>query len=156
MLYLRCVEEDVAKYILEEVHEGICGDHIGSRSLVSKIIKTGYFWPTKIGSSSPPIKSRPIFSDFNTDKLKHMHIKNLMVKHKLCHLQHIYFLSNVSAIKSFTTFVITRLWVMECRPHELVNFSPCTWWVTVKVVNFFVALSITLISYLPTPLAISP
>ena len=46
MPYLRCVEEDEAKYILEEVQEEICGDHIGPRSLVSKIIKTGYYWPT--------------------------------------------------------------------------------------------------------------
>ena len=46
MSYLKCVKEDEAKYILEEVHEGICGDHIGSRSLISKIIKIGYFWPT--------------------------------------------------------------------------------------------------------------
>ena len=43
MPYLRCVEEDEAKYILEEVQEEICGDHIGLRSLVSKIIKTGYY-----------------------------------------------------------------------------------------------------------------
>ena len=40
------VEEDEAKYILEEIHEGICGDHIGPRSLVSKIIRIGYFWLT--------------------------------------------------------------------------------------------------------------
>lgn len=46
MAYLRCVEEEEAKYILEEVHEGVCRDHIGLRSLVSKIIKTGYYWPT--------------------------------------------------------------------------------------------------------------
>ena len=46
MPYLRCVEEDKAKYILEVVHEGIYGDHAGLRSLVSKIIRTGYFWPT--------------------------------------------------------------------------------------------------------------
>ena len=45
MPYL-CVEEDEAKYILEEIHEGICGDHIGPRSLVSKIIRIGYFWLT--------------------------------------------------------------------------------------------------------------
>ena len=45
MPYLRCVEEDKAKYILEMVHEGIYGDHAGLRSLVSKIIRTGYFWP---------------------------------------------------------------------------------------------------------------
>ena len=46
MPYLKCVEEDEAKYILKEVHEGICGDHTGPRSLVSKIIRIGYFWPT--------------------------------------------------------------------------------------------------------------
>ena len=40
---LRCVEEDGAKYILEEVYEGICGDHTSSRSLVSKIIRTSYY-----------------------------------------------------------------------------------------------------------------
>ena len=31
MPYLRYVEEDKAKYILEEVHERICGDHTGLR-----------------------------------------------------------------------------------------------------------------------------
>ena len=46
MPYLKCVEEDEAKYILEEIHKGLCGDHAGLRSLVSKIIKTGYVWLT--------------------------------------------------------------------------------------------------------------
>ena len=41
--YLRCVEEEKAKYILEEVHEGICSDHIGAKSLIRKIIRAGYF-----------------------------------------------------------------------------------------------------------------
>ena len=45
MPYLKCVDEDEAKYILKEVHEGVCRDHVGSRSLVSKVIRTGYFWP---------------------------------------------------------------------------------------------------------------
>ena len=43
MPYLKCVEEVKAKYILEEVHEGVCGDHTDPRSLVSKIIRTSYF-----------------------------------------------------------------------------------------------------------------
>ena len=43
MPYLRCVKEEEAKYVLEEVHEGVCRDHTGPRSLVSKIIKTGYY-----------------------------------------------------------------------------------------------------------------
>ena len=46
MPYLKCVDEEEAKYILEEIHEGVCGDHAGPRSLVSKVIQTGYFWPT--------------------------------------------------------------------------------------------------------------
>ena len=46
MIYLKCVNKSEAKYILEEVHARICGDHAGPRSLVSKIIRTGYFWPT--------------------------------------------------------------------------------------------------------------
>ena len=44
--YLKCVDEEEAKYILEEIHEGVCRDHAGPRSLVSKVIRTGYFWPT--------------------------------------------------------------------------------------------------------------
>ena len=46
MPYLKCVDEDEAKYILEEIHKGVCGDHVGPKSLVSKVIQTGYFWPT--------------------------------------------------------------------------------------------------------------
>ena len=46
MSYLKCVDEDEAKYILEKIHKGICGDHAGPRSLVSMVIQIGYFWPT--------------------------------------------------------------------------------------------------------------
>ena len=46
MPYLRRAEKDEAKYILKEVYEGICEDHIRSRPLVSKIIRTGNYWPT--------------------------------------------------------------------------------------------------------------
>ena len=46
MSYLKCVDEEKAKYILEEIQERVCGDHAGLRSLVSKVVRTGYFWPT--------------------------------------------------------------------------------------------------------------
>nr|XP_023883755.1 uncharacterized protein LOC111996052 [Quercus suber] len=38
MPYLKCVSEEEAKYILEEIHEGICEDRAGPRSLVSKVL----------------------------------------------------------------------------------------------------------------------
>ena len=43
MPYLKCVDKDEAKYILKEIHEGVCGDHAGTRSLVNKVIRTSYF-----------------------------------------------------------------------------------------------------------------
>ena len=46
MPYLKCVDEKEAKYIKEEIHEGVCGDHASPRSLVRKVIRIGYFWPT--------------------------------------------------------------------------------------------------------------
>ena len=46
MPYLKCVDEEEAKYILKEIHQGIYGDHAGPKSLVNKTIRTGYFWPT--------------------------------------------------------------------------------------------------------------
>ena len=46
MPYLKCVDEEEARYILEEIHGGVCGDHAGPRSLVNKVVRTSYFWPT--------------------------------------------------------------------------------------------------------------
>ena len=42
--YLRCVEEEEAKYALEEVYGGVYSDHSRPKSLVSKIMRVGYFW----------------------------------------------------------------------------------------------------------------
>ena len=45
-LYLRCLYQKEADYVMKEVHEGICGNHSGARSLVHKFIQAGYYWPT--------------------------------------------------------------------------------------------------------------
>ena len=44
--FLRCLALDEANYMLREVHEGACGNHSGARSLVHKVIRSGYYWPT--------------------------------------------------------------------------------------------------------------
>ena len=45
-LYLRCLGNKEANYVMREVYEEICGNHSGSRSLVHKLIRAGYYWPT--------------------------------------------------------------------------------------------------------------
>ena len=45
---LKCVGKEDANYILREVHEGICGNHIGARTLTGKTLRQGYYWPTML------------------------------------------------------------------------------------------------------------
>ena len=44
--YLRCLGNEEADYVMREVHEGICGNHSGLRSLVHKLVRVGYYWLT--------------------------------------------------------------------------------------------------------------
>ena len=46
LMYLRCLSRKEAYYIMREIHEGICGNHWGARSLVHKLIRAGYYWST--------------------------------------------------------------------------------------------------------------
>ncbi|XP_074336798.1 uncharacterized protein LOC141673971 [Apium graveolens] len=43
---LRCLDEEEGNYILREVHEVICGNHSGGNSLVMKVLRQGYYYPT--------------------------------------------------------------------------------------------------------------
>ncbi|XP_021999737.1 uncharacterized protein LOC110897289 [Helianthus annuus] len=42
---LRCVSPAEAKYLIQEIHAGICGIHAESRAVVAKIQNAGYYWP---------------------------------------------------------------------------------------------------------------
>ncbi|KAM2335866.1 hypothetical protein ACFXTH_013239 [Malus domestica] len=44
--YLRFLTPAEAKTVLQEIHEGVCRDHAGSRSLAHKAFRQGYYWPT--------------------------------------------------------------------------------------------------------------
>ncbi|XP_061376587.1 uncharacterized protein LOC133318592 [Gastrolobium bilobum] len=43
---LKCIAVPNTEYVLEEIHEGINGHHLGGKSLARKAIRAGYFWPT--------------------------------------------------------------------------------------------------------------
>jgi len=44
--YLKCLNPEEESYVLREIHEGICDNHLRPQSLVGKAIRVGYFWPT--------------------------------------------------------------------------------------------------------------
>ena len=55
--YLRCLSHDEADYVMREVNEGICGNYSRARSLVHKLIRAGYYWPTMLKDAQAYIKA---------------------------------------------------------------------------------------------------
>jgi len=43
---LRCLTPYESDYVLREIHEGVCGNHLGPRSLAHRALTIGYYWPT--------------------------------------------------------------------------------------------------------------
>ena len=40
--FLKCISGEDSRYVLREVHEVICGNHIGARALAGKVLRRGY------------------------------------------------------------------------------------------------------------------
>ncbi|XP_052171692.1 uncharacterized protein LOC127787675 [Diospyros lotus] len=54
---LKCIRPREADYILREIHEGICGSHIGARTLSQKALRQGYYWPTMVKDSEQLVRT---------------------------------------------------------------------------------------------------
>ena len=63
--YLRCLSHNEANYVMREVHEGICGNHSEARSLVHKLIRAGYYWPTMLKDAQAYVKACDKCQRFN-------------------------------------------------------------------------------------------
>ena len=53
---LKCIGKEDANYILREVHEGICGNHIRARTLAGKTLRQGYYWPTMLKDATELVR----------------------------------------------------------------------------------------------------
>ena len=63
--YLRCLGTEEVDYVMREVHKGICGNHSGSRSLVHKLMRAGYYWPTMQKDAEAYVKICDKWQRFN-------------------------------------------------------------------------------------------
>jgi hypothetical protein len=53
---MKCVPLEKGKDILEEIHKGVCGNHVSSRTLVSKAFRRAFYWPTALGDAEQLIR----------------------------------------------------------------------------------------------------
>ena len=53
---LKCIVGKDADYVLREVHEGVCGNHIRARALAEKALRQGYYWPTMLTDATELVR----------------------------------------------------------------------------------------------------
>jgi len=44
--YSSALSKEQGKYVIREIHEGICCYHSRSRTMATRILRVGHFWPT--------------------------------------------------------------------------------------------------------------
>ena len=54
--FLKCIAGKDTEYVLREVHEGICENHIGAWALAGKVLRQGYYWPTILKDATDLVK----------------------------------------------------------------------------------------------------
>jgi hypothetical protein len=55
---LRCISEEGLK-LLDDIHHGYCGSHIGARALAAKAVREGFSWPSMISQAQDVKKKCP-------------------------------------------------------------------------------------------------
>ena len=50
-ILMKCVTAEEGKGMLQESHEGTCGNHTASRTLVGKVFRSGFYWPTALSDA---------------------------------------------------------------------------------------------------------
>ena len=55
--WLRCIATTEGQELLNEIHSGLCGSHIGLRPLVAKAFRQGFFWPYVLKDAEQIVKT---------------------------------------------------------------------------------------------------
>jgi hypothetical protein len=55
-MLMKCVTTEEGQDILREIHEGVCGNHTASRTLVGKAYRAGFWWPTAVSDAEDLVR----------------------------------------------------------------------------------------------------
>ena len=63
--YLSFLALDQSNYVLREVYEGACENHLRARELIHKVVRVGYYWPTIQADAKAYVKVCDQFQRFS-------------------------------------------------------------------------------------------
>ena len=72
---LKFIARKDADYVLREVHEGVCRNHIGARALAGKVLRQAYYLPTMLRDATDLVRKCKIFQEHA--KVSHLPSKPL-------------------------------------------------------------------------------
>jgi hypothetical protein len=53
---MKCILIEQGKEILQEIHNGACGTHVTSKTLVGKAFRSGYYWSTAMADAEDLVR----------------------------------------------------------------------------------------------------
>jgi hypothetical protein len=53
---LKCLSRTEGIELMKEIHAGLCGSHIGSRPLLGKVFRQGFYWPKAASDATDPVQ----------------------------------------------------------------------------------------------------
>jgi ribonuclease HI len=65
---LKCLSRTGGQELLKEIHTGICGAHIGSRLLLGKVFRQGFYWPKAASDLADLVKKCENYQKCTRDK----------------------------------------------------------------------------------------
>jgi hypothetical protein len=78
-ILMKCVSFEEGKDILQEGHEGTSGNHGASKTLVGKVFRSGFYWPTALSDAKTLVRQCKGCQYFT--KQSHLPAHNLITIH---------------------------------------------------------------------------
>jgi hypothetical protein len=60
---LKCLSRIEGQELMMEIHASLCGSHIGSRPLLGKVFRQGFYWPKATSDAADLVQSVKIVKD---------------------------------------------------------------------------------------------
>jgi hypothetical protein len=55
-ILMKCVSKEEGKEILQEIHEGVCQNHVAFHTLVGKSFRSGFYWLTTLADAEALVR----------------------------------------------------------------------------------------------------
>jgi hypothetical protein len=66
---MKCILSAIGKQLLDKVHAGQCGIHATSRTLVGKVFRSGFYWPTTKSDAAELVHDARLVSTYQNSSI---------------------------------------------------------------------------------------